>query len=210
MCACATTETASKICVCGHTVTHTSAEFPTSLFLFCAYLPLASLAGLLASCCEALLLLAQADGFVGHVLPLVGLLFSRADLFIPGTGGIKPNVSTMGADQFNDLYSQDRKEKESFFNWFYWSINLGSLISYTLVAYICQYGLPFLGGADWGFFVGYSIPAIFMAMAILIFVMGSGRYRQQSPKGSVLAEAVHVSELCVVCAAVELVLHHTC
>jgi peptide/histidine transporter 3/4 len=34
-----------------------------------------------------------------------------------GTGGIKPNVSTMGADQFDDRYSQDRKEKESFFNW---------------------------------------------------------------------------------------------
>jgi peptide/histidine transporter 3/4 len=34
-----------------------------------------------------------------------------------GTGGIKPNVSTMGADQFDDRYSQDRKEKGSFFNW---------------------------------------------------------------------------------------------
>jgi solute carrier family 15 (peptide/histidine transporter), member 3/4 len=72
----------------------------------------------------------------------------------------------MGADQFDDRYSTDRKEKESFFNWFYWSINLGSLISYTLVAYICQYGLPWLGGEDWGFFVGYCIPAIMMALAI--------------------------------------------
>ena len=34
-----------------------------------------------------------------------------------GTGGIKPNVSTMGADQFDERYSRDRKEKESFFNW---------------------------------------------------------------------------------------------
>lgn len=34
-----------------------------------------------------------------------------------GTGGIKPNVSTLGADQFDDRYSKDRIEKESFFNW---------------------------------------------------------------------------------------------
>ena len=79
-----------------------------------------------------------------------------------GTGGIKPNVSTMGADQFDLRYSRDRKEKESFFNWFYWSINLGSMISYTVVAYICQYGIPDLGGQKWGFFVGYTIPAIAM------------------------------------------------
>ena len=46
---------------------------------------------------------------------------------------------------------------------FYWSINLGALISYTLVAYVCQYGIPSLGGAEWGFFVGYSIPAIMMS-----------------------------------------------
>ncbi|RYY82569.1 hypothetical protein EON63_13035 [archaeon] len=124
----------------------------------------------------------------------------HTNLSYVGTGGIKPNVCTMGADQFDDRYTQDRKEKESFFNWlvliavvnnyyiychkphtayfirhtpytsnrfylyrrFYWSINLGSLISYTLVAYICQYGLPFLGGEKWGFFVGYCIPAIMM------------------------------------------------
>lgn len=84
-----------------------------------------------------------------------------------GTGGIKPNVSTMGADQFDDRYSRDRKEKESFFNWFYWSINLGSMISYTVIAYICQYGIPQLGGADWGFFVGYLIPAIFMGSFVV-------------------------------------------
>ncbi|CAN0170288.1 unnamed protein product, partial [Discosporangium mesarthrocarpum] len=46
---------------------------------------------------------------------------------------------------------------------FYWSINLGARVSYTLVSYVCQYGLPFLGGQDWGFMVGYSIPCVAMA-----------------------------------------------
>lgn len=96
----------------------------------------------------------------GDVSP--AFFFPAIYIIALGTGGIKPNVSTMGADQFDLRYSRDRKEKESFFNWFYWSINLGSMISYTVVAYICQYGLPGLGGQKWGFFVGYTIPAIAM------------------------------------------------
>ena len=83
----------------------------------------------------------------------------------------------MGADQFDITIEQDKKEAKQFFSYFYWrlipvhmfdalirfytyvlqflcSINLGALVAYTLVAYICQYGLPFLGGPKWGFFVG--------------------------------------------------------
>lgn len=55
-------------------------------------------------------------------------------LIVVGTGGIKPNVVTFGADQFGDLdVSPEEAEsmKQTFFNWFYFSINLGSAISYT-------------------------------------------------------------------------------
>ena len=58
-----------------------------------------------------------------HVLPcsLPWLVYCGPPNIIPrsltGTGGIKPNVSTLGADQFDERYSVDRKEKESFFNW---------------------------------------------------------------------------------------------
>jgi peptide/histidine transporter 3/4 len=107
-----------------------------------------------------------------------------------GTGGIKPNVSTLGADQFDDSDPVQAKEKESFFNWFYFSINLGALISYSLVAYVCQYGLPFLGGQKWGFFVGWWIPTIFMALAIMVFVAGSPKYKCVPPEGSILERAV--------------------
>ena len=94
-----------------------------------------------------------------------------------GTGGIKPNVSTLGADQFDIRYKQDRKEKESYFNYFYWSINLGALLSYTVIAYICQYGISFLGGQNYGFLIGYSIPTIMMFIAIIVFISGSSRYK---------------------------------
>ena len=93
------------------------------------------------------------------------------------TGGIKPNVSTLGADQFDERFPKEKKEKESFFNYFYWSVNLGACFSYTVVAYVCQYGLPYpFGGEDYRFFVGYMIPVIMMALAIVIFVSGTNRY----------------------------------
>ncbi|CAM9506803.1 unnamed protein product [Chrysoparadoxa australica] len=63
-----------------------------------------------------------------------------------GTGGIKPNVSTFGAEQFDMQHPQDVREKDSFFSYFYWSINLGALTSYIFIGYVCQYGLPFMGG----------------------------------------------------------------
>ncbi|KAJ4710386.1 protein NRT1/ PTR FAMILY 8.3-like [Melia azedarach] len=46
-----------------------------------------------------------------------------------GTGCIKPCVSSFGADQFDDTDPRERVKKGSFFNWFYFCINDGALIS---------------------------------------------------------------------------------
>ena len=138
---------------------------------------------------------------VGLVLIVLGaipghinspLVFGGMYIVAVGTGGIKPNVSTLGADQFDDRYSQDRKEKESFFNWFYWAINLGAMISYTLVAYICQYGVKGIGGEDWGFFDGYLIPCVMMSVAVAVFLIGTPRYVVPKPSGSILATTVKI------------------
>lgn len=50
-------------------------------------------------------------------------------------------------------------------------------MSYLVVAYVCQYGLPWLGGERWGFTAGYGIPAVSMAAAVAVFLLGRGRYR---------------------------------
>ena len=46
-----------------------------------------------------------------------------------GTGGIKPCLSSFGADQFDDSDESEIKKKGSFFNWFYFSINIGALVA---------------------------------------------------------------------------------
>lgn len=54
-----------------------------------------------------------------------GALVGALAVIALGTGGIKPNVSAFGADQFDEKDPQDKREKESFFNWFYLAINIG-------------------------------------------------------------------------------------
>ena len=140
---------------------------------------------------------------VGLVLIVVGsipdnarplIVFPAIYVIAIGTGGIKPNVSTFGADQFDDRYLQDRTEKESFFNWFYWSINIGTAFSFTLISYVCQYGIPGLGGANWGFFWGYLIVTISMVMAIIVYMSGTPKYdcEKGKPQGSVVGTTMKI------------------
>ena len=92
-----------------------------------------------------------------------------------GTGGIKPNVSAFGADQFDESDPEDRREKTSFFNWFYFSINLGSLLAVTVIVWIQE-------NISWA--VGFAVPAVCMALAVMVFVAGSGRYKHVPPSES--------------------------
>jgi len=92
-----------------------------------------------------------------------------------GTGGIKPNVSAFGADQFDEADPSDRREKTSFFNWFYFSINLGSLLAVTVIVYIQE-------NISWA--VGFAVPAVCMALAVVVFIAGSGRYKHVEPSES--------------------------
>jgi len=110
---------------------------------------------------------------------------SSAALFFPalyivalGTGGIKPNVSTFGADQFDDRDPADRKAKASYFNWFYFSINFGAFISHTAIAYLCQ---------EVSFGAGFAVPSGAMAIAIVVFYIGKRRYKILPPQGSVFS-----------------------
>ncbi|KXZ50431.1 hypothetical protein GPECTOR_16g605 [Gonium pectorale] len=115
--------------------------------------------------------------------PQLGALIASLSIIALGTGGIKPNVSAFGADQFNEADPQDRREKESFFNWFYLAINVGSLIACTVIVFIQDQ-------VSWT--LGFGIPAVVMGMAVLLFVGGRRVYRHVAPTESPMERVVRV------------------
>ncbi|XP_078433582.1 peptide transporter 2 [Wolffia australiana] len=125
---------------------------------------------------------------VGEVCPEAslsqyGVFFAGLYFIALGTGGIKPCVSSFGADQFDDTDPIERVKKGSFFNWFYFSINLGALVSSSLLVWIQD-------NKGWG--LGFGIPTVFMAIAIFSFFSGTPLYRFQPPGGSPLTRCCQV------------------
>ncbi|KAK6245027.1 hypothetical protein QUC31_011436 [Theobroma cacao] len=89
-----------------------------------------------------------------------GVFFLGLYLIALGTGGIKPCLSSFGADQFDDSNGAVKKKKSSFFNWFYFSVNIGALVAGSVLVWI-QTNV----GWAWGF----GIPAVAMAIAVASF-----------------------------------------
>ncbi|KAF0712760.1 hypothetical protein As57867_004674, partial [Aphanomyces stellatus] len=104
-----------------------------------------------------------------------------------GVGGIKPNVVVLGADQFDVTDPTQRKQRDEFFNWFYWAINVGSTFSYLFLTNLAVQGLPPLIPEEYGFFSSFLIPTISFFVAILIFFAGRDRYVKKLPQGSALS-----------------------
>ncbi|CAL4932626.1 unnamed protein product [Urochloa decumbens] len=100
-----------------------------------------------------------------------------------GSGGIKPCVSALGADQFDATDPVERVTKGSFFNWYYWSINIGSLLSATVLVWVQD-------NIGWG--VGLAIPTVFMVSGLSVFIAGRKVYRYQKVGGSPLARVSQV------------------
>lgn len=111
------------------------------------------------------------------------LCFVALYLIALGTGGIKPCVSSYGADQFDDADEVEKKHKSSFFNWFYMSINVGALIAGSVLVWVQN-------SVSWGW--GFGIPAIAMAIAVVSFFSGTRLFRFQKPGGSPLTRICQV------------------
>uniref|UniRef100_A0A7N0U3P1 Peptide transporter 1 n=1 Tax=Kalanchoe fedtschenkoi TaxID=63787 RepID=A0A7N0U3P1_KALFE len=111
------------------------------------------------------------------------ICFAALYLIALGTGGIKPCVSSYGADQFDDSDEKEKKHKSSFFNWFYFSINVGALLAASVLVWIQD-------NVGWGW--GFGIPAVTMAIAVASFFSGTRIYRNQKPGGSPLTRICQV------------------
>uniref|UniRef100_A0A0D9XHA7 Major facilitator superfamily (MFS) profile domain-containing protein n=1 Tax=Leersia perrieri TaxID=77586 RepID=A0A0D9XHA7_9ORYZ len=113
----------------------------------------------------------RATGYIG--LYLVAL----------GVGGIKPCASPLGADQFDDDSATAPAARVSFFNWYYFSINVGSLLASTVLVWVQDRA---------GWCLGFAIPTATMAISFAVFVFGLRTARTPSPSGSPITRLCQV------------------
>ncbi|CAN1832259.1 Protein NRT1/ PTR FAMILY 3.1 [Linum perenne] len=100
-----------------------------------------------------------------------------------GTGGIRPCVVTFAADQFDMSRSAVVSRGWNFFNWFYFTIGIATLLALTVVVYIQD-------NVGWNW--GLGIPTIAMGLSIVAFVFGSPIYNKLKPGGSPLVRLAQV------------------
>ncbi|PIA50068.1 hypothetical protein AQUCO_01300656v1 [Aquilegia coerulea] len=92
-----------------------------------------------------------------------------------GNGGYEPSLATLGADQFDEEDENEKRSKVSFFSYFYIALNLGSMLSETVLAYMQNLGKWVLG-----FWISTACGFIGLA----VFLSGSLRYRHFKPCGN--------------------------
>ncbi|KAL8139894.1 hypothetical protein V2J09_005915 [Rumex salicifolius] len=114
----------------------------------------------------------------------LGVLYLALYLLALGTGGVKSSVSGFGSDQFDDSNKVERAQMTTFFSWFYFFINLGSLAAVTVLVYIED---------DMGRRWGYGVCAVAIVAGLLVFLAGTKRYRFKKLVGSPLTQIAAVA-----------------
>ncbi|XP_073130644.1 protein NRT1/ PTR FAMILY 6.1 [Henckelia pumila] len=113
------------------------------------------------------------------------MLYLYTVLYVTGFGaaGIRPCVSSFGADQFDERDRDYKTHLDRFFNFFYLSVTVGAIVAFTGVVYLqIKHG--------WG--SAFGSLAIAMGMSNLVFFLGTPLYRHRLPGGSPLTRVAQV------------------
>src|SRR5918911_5387539 len=105
-----------------------------------------------------------ACGHFSMALKSMPTFYAGLTLIAIGTGFLKPNVSTM----VGDLYDEGDARRDAGFSIFYMGINLGALLAPLVVGYLGQ-------RVEWHY--GFGAAGVFMIFGLIQYVAGRGRLR---------------------------------
>ena len=111
---------------------------------------------------------------LAHILCLVSLF-----IISTGEGAYKANVTAFGGDQ---LRGQDEQRYRRFFNWYYWSINIGSFLGLAVIAYVEMKK----------FQTGFGILFGCIVLAAVIFCICKSRYISHPPTGHIVKKIYNI------------------
>ncbi|KAH9758075.1 protein NRT1/ PTR FAMILY 5.10 [Citrus sinensis] len=103
-----------------------------------------------------------------QLLPLLGAFVADSFLGLLAQGGQRPCVQAVGADQFDEKHPEECKLKSPFFNWWYFGMCTSSIFTHFIISSVQE-------NLYWG--LGFGIPCISMAIAPIVFLLGTKSYR---------------------------------
>ncbi|KAG9441488.1 hypothetical protein H6P81_017342 [Aristolochia fimbriata] len=101
----------------------------------------------------------------------LAILYSGLYLVALGASGIRASVPSLGADQFDE---RDPKSLSTFFNWFVFSLTIGSATGLTFVVWVSTNK-----GWDWAF----GICTIALLVGVIFVFSGKRFYKIKVPEG---------------------------
>ncbi|TYJ24372.1 hypothetical protein E1A91_A08G255600v1 [Gossypium mustelinum] len=111
------------------------------------------------------------------------ILFIALYLVAFGSGCLKPNIISLGADQFTRENTKQSKKLSTYFNIAYFAFCMGELIALTLLVWVQTHS-----GMD----VGFGISAAVMGIGMISLASGTVLYRNKPPRGSIFTPIAQV------------------
>ncbi|KAL4605143.1 hypothetical protein ACB092_09G007700 [Castanea dentata] len=113
------------------------------------------------------------------------VLLSSFGLMSIGAGCIRPCSMAFGADQLDNKKDNPKYERllQSFFNWYYASVGISSILALSIIVYIQN---------QLGWKVGFGVPAILMVVSALMFLFGSSLYVKMKAEKSLFTGFIQV------------------